>query len=284
MGKSDRVDRGQVCLSGRNVAPLRQAERDRGLRPGIHNAGTGADQGELERENRELRQAQSPPGVRRRRIPAQADPDLLTEIMIRFIYDHRALYGVEPICRVLPIAPSTITRMRRAGPTRDPRRREPGATPPCGGRQNQARLQAETSRCTAPPSRGASRCAKAFRSHAATVERLMEETRPAGCARGRNTLAPRRDPAAPCPLGLRKPASPGRLDPNALWVSDFTYVSTWQELCLCRVHHRCVCPLHRWLARVGSPTRARHFVPFHKPCAVTTQTRASQRCSGQTHR
>ena len=27
--------------------------------------------------------------------------------MIAFIDDHRATYGVEPICRVLPIAPST---------------------------------------------------------------------------------------------------------------------------------------------------------------------------------
>ena len=27
--------------------------------------------------------------------------------MIAFIDDHRDIYGVEPICRVLPIAPST---------------------------------------------------------------------------------------------------------------------------------------------------------------------------------
>ena len=27
--------------------------------------------------------------------------------MVRFIDDHRSTYGVEPICRVLPIAPST---------------------------------------------------------------------------------------------------------------------------------------------------------------------------------
>jgi hypothetical protein len=29
--------------------------------------------------------------------------------MIAFIDDHREAYGVEPICRVLPIAPSTCT-------------------------------------------------------------------------------------------------------------------------------------------------------------------------------
>jgi putative transposase len=30
--------------------------------------------------------------------------------MVRFIDDHRATYGVEPICSVLPIAPSTYFR------------------------------------------------------------------------------------------------------------------------------------------------------------------------------
>ena len=40
--------------------------------------------------------------------------------MIAFIDDHRAAYGVEPICRVLPIAPSTWHAhvVRRADPTR----------------------------------------------------------------------------------------------------------------------------------------------------------------------
>ena len=30
--------------------------------------------------------------------------------MVAFIDDHRQAYGVEPICRVLPIAPSTYFR------------------------------------------------------------------------------------------------------------------------------------------------------------------------------
>ncbi len=38
--------------------------------------------------------------------------------MISFIDDHREVYGVEPICRVLPIAPSTyyLHAARRADP------------------------------------------------------------------------------------------------------------------------------------------------------------------------
>ena len=44
--------------------------------------------------------------------------------MIAFTDDHRQTYGVEPICRVLPIAPSTYHAhaARRADPSRLPDR------------------------------------------------------------------------------------------------------------------------------------------------------------------
>ena len=44
--------------------------------------------------------------------------------MIAFIDEHRGAYGVEPICRVLPIAPSTDHEhaARRADPSRMPDR------------------------------------------------------------------------------------------------------------------------------------------------------------------
>jgi putative transposase len=32
--------------------------------------------------------------------------------MVRFITDHRETYGIEPICAVLPVAPSTYFRIR----------------------------------------------------------------------------------------------------------------------------------------------------------------------------
>jgi putative transposase len=40
--------------------------------------------------------------------------------MVAFIDDHRGLYGVEPICRVLPIAPSTYYahKLQQAKPER----------------------------------------------------------------------------------------------------------------------------------------------------------------------
>ena len=47
-----------------------------------------------------------------------------TEVMVAFVDLHRAEYGVEPICRVLPIAPSTYyeQKARQADPSRLPPR------------------------------------------------------------------------------------------------------------------------------------------------------------------
>jgi hypothetical protein len=44
--------------------------------------------------------------------------------MVSFIDAHRAEYGVEPICRVLPIAPSTYYEMksRASDPPKQPAR------------------------------------------------------------------------------------------------------------------------------------------------------------------
>jgi putative transposase len=49
--------------------------------------------------------------------------------MIAFIDDHRGAHGVEPICKVLPIAPSTYHAhvAKRRNPAK--RRRAPGRTP-----------------------------------------------------------------------------------------------------------------------------------------------------------
>ena len=79
---------------------VKKAEIDSGKR-----AGVPTDMAEklkaLERENRELRQANE---ILRKASAyfAQAELDRRVEAMIAFIDDHREAYGVEPICRVLP--------------------------------------------------------------------------------------------------------------------------------------------------------------------------------------
>jgi putative transposase len=49
--------------------------------------------------------------------------------MIAFIDDHREAYGVEPVCKVLPIAPSTYMRMSPSGLTPASVRPGRGGTP-----------------------------------------------------------------------------------------------------------------------------------------------------------
>jgi putative transposase len=60
-----------------------------------------------------------------------------------------------------------------------------------------------------------------------TVERLMHDMGLAGVVRGKAVRTTVSDKAAPCPLDKvnRQFRASG---PNRLWVSDFTYVSTWQ--------------------------------------------------------
>jgi transposase InsO family protein len=60
-----------------------------------------------------------------------------------------------------------------------------------------------------------------------TVERLMRKAGLRGVVRGKVVRTTVADAAAPCPLDrVNRQFNAQR--PNQLWVSDFTYVSTWQ--------------------------------------------------------
>ena len=145
--------------------------------------------------------------------------------MIAFIDDHRAVYGVEPICRVLPIAPSTYHAhaARRADPAQAA---GPGAARcrPC--RPRSGGCARRTSRSTACARSGGSCGAKAIAVARCTVARLMRQMGLQGVVRGKTVRTTISDKAAPCPLDRvnRQFQAPR---PNVLWVSDFTYVATW---------------------------------------------------------
>ena len=144
--------------------------------------------------------------------------------MIAFIDDHRAAYGVEPICRMLPIAPSTYYEhaARRADPLKLPDRAKRDAEL-CdqirrvwdtnfrvyGVRKVWRQLRREGT--------SVARC---------TVERLMRAMELRGVVRGKTVRTTLSDKAAPCPLDRvnRDFKAP---QPNVLWVADFTYVATW---------------------------------------------------------
>ena len=145
--------------------------------------------------------------------------------MIGFIDDHRAAHGVEPICRVLPIAPSTYHAhlAKRADPSKlSARARRDAALQADIRRVWQANFQVygvrKIWRQLQREAIAAPRC---------QVARLMKQMGLAGAVRGKTVKTTHRDKSAPCPLDRVNRQFSARV-PNALWVSDFTYVATWQ--------------------------------------------------------
>ena len=141
-----------------------------------------------------------------------------------FIDEHRSEYGVEPICRVLPIAPSTYRA--HAARLADPSLMAERA-------KRDARLRPEIRRVWQENFEvygvrkvwrqlnreriAVARC---------TVARLMADMGLAGAVRGKPVRTTTSNPLTPCPedrvnLQFQAPR------PNVLWLSDFTYVATW---------------------------------------------------------
>jgi putative transposase len=145
--------------------------------------------------------------------------------MRAFVDQHRHAHGVEPICRVLQIAPSGYRRhaaRQRTPALRSQRAQRDEGLVPHIERVWRANLQVygakKVWRQLSREGHGVARC---------TVERLMRCRGLRGVIRGKVVRTTASDPKAPCPLD--KVNRQFRADrPNQLWVSDFTYVSTWQ--------------------------------------------------------
>jgi transposase InsO family protein len=144
--------------------------------------------------------------------------------MIAFIDDHREAHGVEPICKVLPIAPSTYHA--HAAKRRDPAK--------LSGRARQdAALKIEVRRVFEENFRvyGARKVWRQLKREGfdvarCTVSRLMRDMALQGVIRGKSIKTTVSDKAAPCPLDhVNRQFKAPR--PNVLWLSDFTYVATW---------------------------------------------------------
>jgi len=144
--------------------------------------------------------------------------------MTSFIDDHRGAYGVESICTMLPIAPSTYyeQKARQVDPSRLPKRARRDALlceqidrvwhenrEVYGARKvwkELRREEIEVARCT--------------------VERLMGKLGLQGVVRGRKPKTTIPDDAAARPTDLvQRDFTATR--PNQLWVADLTYVATW---------------------------------------------------------
>jgi putative transposase len=144
--------------------------------------------------------------------------------MIAFIDEHRARHGVEPICRVLPIAPSTYHAhaARRADPGKLPARAQRDVTL----RTEIRRVYEENFRVYGVRKVWRQLLREGIAVARCTVARLMRTMGLQGVVRGKRVRTTISNTAAPCPLDRvnRQFKAPR---PNALWVSDFTYVATW---------------------------------------------------------
>ena len=145
--------------------------------------------------------------------------------MTAFIDENRGVFGVGPICRALPIAPSTY--YARAAVARNPdlasdraKRDEEDSREirrvfdASGGRYGARKVWHALRRA----GRDISRC---------TVERLMKVMGLQGVVRVKKVVTTNPDTSRPCPDDKVNRTFKA-VAPNQLWVSDFTYVSTWQ--------------------------------------------------------
>ena len=136
--------------------------------------------------------------------------------MYQFIDAHRDAYGVEPICRILAIAPSGYYehKAREADPSRRPARA-----------QRDAQLRGEIQRVWATNRRvyGARKVWRQLRREQVpvarcTIERLMRADGLRGVVRGRRVRTTTPDTAAERPLDLVQRQFTAER-PNQLWVA-----------------------------------------------------------------
>ena len=144
--------------------------------------------------------------------------------MVKFIDDEKQHYGVEPICKILPIAPSTYYRIKdeQDNPEKQSRRK-----------QSDKHLMAQIKQIWQ-----ASGCRYGIRKvwhklkqdglpklGRCTVERLMKQLGIQGVWRGKGKITTRQrdDQHKPNDLVKRNFTADA---PNKLWVADFTYIKT----------------------------------------------------------
>ena len=141
--------------------------------------------------------------------------------MSAFIDEHRDVYGVEPICRALQVAPSTYYAVKA-------RQRQPAARTL---RDREVLAQIRRVHQASGGLYGARKVWWQLDGEGAqiarcTIERLMRRDGLVGVLRGkrRRTTIPDQCATRPTDLVERDFSATA---PNQLWVADFTYVATW---------------------------------------------------------
>jgi putative transposase len=150
--------------------------------------------------------------------------------MIAYIHAHKDRYGVEPICRVLPIAPSTYSAAHHR--------------PSSARAVRDAKLKGEIARVHAEHF-GVYGARKVWRQlhregitvARCTVERLMGELHLEGVRRGKAHKTTTADPAAARPVDLvERDFSASR--PDRLWVADLERHEALSDRAVMEGHRR----------------------------------------------
>jgi transposase InsO family protein len=142
-----------------------------------------------------------------------------------FVDEHRGQFGVEPICKVLQFAPSAYRRHAA-------RQRDPALISRRAQRDSELKRHVRRVWDNNMQVYGADKVWKqmnreGIRVARCTVERLMRSMGLQGVRRGKGVRTTVPAVNAPCPFDrVNRNFRADR--PNQLWVSDFTYVSTWQ--------------------------------------------------------
>jgi putative transposase len=136
-----------------------------------------------------------------------------------FIDAYRDRFGVEPICRVVQLAPSTYWSAKRRAPSARSVRDEQLI-------EEIRRVHEENFGVYGAPKVWAQLNREGIRVARCTVERLMRQAGLQGAVRGKThrTTIPAETSVRPRDLVDRDFSVPA---PNRLWVADLTYVRTW---------------------------------------------------------
>jgi putative transposase len=139
--------------------------------------------------------------------------------MTAFIGERKEEFGVEPICAMLPIAPSTYYAAKSRPPSARTLRDET-LTPEI------IRVYEENQSVYGPRKVWRQLKREGFQTARCTVERLMRALEIKGEVRGKTWKTTYPDLSAPRPLDLVDRDFTA-IAPNRLWVADLTYVRTW---------------------------------------------------------
>lgn len=144
--------------------------------------------------------------------------------MVMFVDRYREEYGVEAICRVIPIAPATYYEQKR-------RKQNPLLVPKRIQSDEMLKQKIQTTWEDNYKVYGARKIWRKLNKDGisvarCTVERLMNHLDIEGTTRGKKpkTTVPSEMPERPSDLVNRDFTA---TEPNQLWVADLTYVATW---------------------------------------------------------